>query len=342
MILNDDFYLDLAINEAWKYQGLTYPNPAVGSVVVGEHGEILSIEAHREAGSPHAEVLAIASAYYKLTNDQNIKFIKNSADIHDYLIKNAKDIFYNCSIYVSLEPCNHWGKTPPCSLLIKNLKFKKVIIGAKDENIKAMGGAETIANYGIETVFLNSKNAKDLLEPFNLWREKERFVLFKMAQTLNGDINGGIISSANSRQHVHNIRTKIDLLVIGGETVRNDRPTHDSRLSNLQNKKAPNILILSKNKPESFDKNIKLFSVKNRTVEFGSDLKNRKGFILIEGGFNFFNFVRDEVDWLLLYISPKIRNRTEINLNNLIEIGFETMFVKKMNDGDIVCWLKRI
>ncbi len=341
MVLDDDFFMNLAIDEAWKYQGLTYPNPAVGSVVVGEHGEILSIEAHREAGLPHAEVLAIASAYYKLTNDNFINFLTKSADIHDYLIKNAQDLFYKCSIYVSLEPCNHWGKTPPCSILITKLKFNKVIIGAKDENIHAMGGANTIVNSGIETIFLNSKRAIDLLEPFNLLQKNKKFVLFKLAQTLNGDINNGIISSENSRQHVHNIRTKIDLLVIGGQTVRIDRPILDSRLSNLPYKKNPNILLLSKYNRESFDQTIKLFSVPNRYVEFGTNLKDKQGFILIEGGFNFLNFLRDEVNWLLLYISPKAKNRSEINLNNILDIGFEYLF-SKIDKEDLIVWLRRI
>ncbi len=86
MVINDNFYMSLALKEAWKYQGLTYPNPAVGSVVVGASGEILAVEAHHKAGEPHAEVNALKSAYYKLTDDKYILALKDSVDIHTHLL----------------------------------------------------------------------------------------------------------------------------------------------------------------------------------------------------------------------------------------------------------------
>ncbi len=107
--------MNLAINEAWKYQGLTYPNPAVGCCVVGEHGEIISIEAHKKSGSPHAEVNALQVAFASLSNTVEILLLKSSHDIHNYLIENHNNIFNKCTLYVTLEPCAHVGKTPSCA-----------------------------------------------------------------------------------------------------------------------------------------------------------------------------------------------------------------------------------
>jgi len=81
MVIDNNFYMTLALREAWKYQGLTYPNPAVGCCVVGEYGEILAVEAHHKAGEPHAEVNALKAAYYKLTNDNYILALNDSAEI---------------------------------------------------------------------------------------------------------------------------------------------------------------------------------------------------------------------------------------------------------------------
>ena len=99
MVVNHSFYMNLALKEAWKYQGLTFPNPAVGCVVVGEHGELLAIEAHHRAGEAHAEVNALKAAYYKLTNDASILALEKSIDIHTYLFNNHNNIFKRISLY---------------------------------------------------------------------------------------------------------------------------------------------------------------------------------------------------------------------------------------------------
>ena len=87
MQIDNEFYLSLALKEAWKYQGVTYPNPAVGCTVVGKNGDILAVEAHHKAGTPHAEVKALQQAYYKLTQDSSILEIEDSSEIHTYLLK---------------------------------------------------------------------------------------------------------------------------------------------------------------------------------------------------------------------------------------------------------------
>ncbi len=116
-----------AIDEAWKYQGLTYPNPAVGCCIVGAKNELLAINAHQKAGAPHAEVMALKDAYFQLTNDSKILNFTNSSDIHTFLLENHNNCFNDISLYTTLEPCSHVGKTPSCASLISAFRHKKSI-----------------------------------------------------------------------------------------------------------------------------------------------------------------------------------------------------------------------
>ncbi|WP_281951323.1 bifunctional diaminohydroxyphosphoribosylaminopyrimidine deaminase/5-amino-6-(5-phosphoribosylamino)uracil reductase RibD [Nitrosophilus kaiyonis] len=323
--------MDLAINEAWKYQGLTYPNPAVGAVVVKEN-QILSIGAHKIAGSFHAELAAIKDAYKYLTGDEKVDNIKKPEILHGYLIKNAKNLFENSQIYITLEPCAHYGKTPPCSLLIKNLGFKKVIYAIDDPNKKASGGGELLKKSGVEVVKgVKEKEALELIEPFLKW-QKSSFVFFKLAQTLNGVITGGTISCEKSREYVHKLRDKIDLLVIGGNTVRVDRPTLDSRMIKG---KAPDILIYSKRK--DFDKNIPLFNVKNRKVFIDDSFEKLKNYryIMIEGGEGMLEATKDIVDWYLFFVSANIKQGKNYQFDKKLKI-----LNQRKIDKDLMIWSK--
>jgi diaminohydroxyphosphoribosylaminopyrimidine deaminase/5-amino-6-(5-phosphoribosylamino)uracil reductase len=323
-MVDDISLMNEAAKEAWKYQGLTYPNPAVGALISDDFGSILSCKAHTKAGNPHAEVEVIKDAFIKLTNDEKLKEIENSDQIHDYLVKNHNGIFEKYSLHVTLEPCNHYGKTPPCSHLIKELRFKRVVVGLRDTNKIASGGAEFLRQNGIEVdVLENCQKCEDLLLPFKKWQDKN-FVFFKLAMSLNGVIDGGIITSKSSRKLVHKFRDKCDLLVIGGNTVRVDRPTLDARLCSG---KAPDILIYSKRKV--FDKSMPLFGVKNRKV-FAVDnfdiLKTYKN-IMIEGGAGMLKATKDIVDLYTIFRSSnfKIGNHPdiELKLQNISHIQIE-------------------
>lgn len=330
-MVEKSFYIDLALNEAWKYQGLTYPNPAVGAVVV-KNGKILSVAAHKAAGEPHAEVLAIKEAYYYLTNDKKILDIKSSEKLHEFLNENAKNLFNDATIYITLEPCAHYGKTPPCSLLIKNLKFKEVVYAVDDPNKKASGGGEFLKKSGIKvTKGVREKEGYELIEPFLRW-SKDRFIFFKLAQTLNGVITGGTISSLASREYVHKLRDKIDLLIIGGNTVRVDRPTLDSR---LVGGKAPDILIYSKK--DGFDKNIPLFNVKSRKVKISDnfDIIQDYKFIMIEGGEGMLNATKNLVDWYLFFISPNLKSGKNYSFKKSLKILHQNRI-----DTDLMVWSK--
>jgi len=302
MVIDNNFFMSLAITEAWKYQGLTYPNPAVGCTVVGKHQEILAVEAHQKAGFPHAEVNALKSAYYKLTNDKKILTLISSQDIHKFLLKNHNNIFSSVSLYTTLEPCSHIGKTPSCASLISQLGIKKLFVGSNDFNKIASNGNQIVQNSGIEVLsgFLQ-KECDELLEPFKKW-QKKNFVFFKMAQRVDGSTNGKV-SSLQSRTNVHAMRDVCDLLVIGGNTVRVDRPTLDAR---LVDGKAPDILIISRTK--EFDKTIPLFSIEGREVFIESDFQRLDNYknIMIEGTKTMLELSKPYVDWYLTYMATNL------------------------------------
>ncbi len=328
-------YIDLAIKRAWRYQGLTFPNPAVGACVVGAKGEILGINAHQRAGEAHGEVLALRDAYVLLTNDDSIALTCNAHKLHAYLLENHNNIFHNCSIYVTLEPCSHIGKTPSCASLISALGLKKVHIGQSDTNPSASGGVDILKseNIIIEKA-IEEKKSYDLLYPFLTW-QKNSFVTFKWAQRLDGTIDGGTVSSHASREYVHAMRNVCDLLVIGGNTVRTDCPTLDAR---MVNGKAPDILIYSHE--DNFDRDMPLFKIPNRKVYIENSLDKMKDYknILIEGGSGMFEATQEVVDYYLTFISPKSGAGTMSLLNNKDE--FEILHVRPI-ESDIMLWMKR-
>ncbi|MFX4242886.1 bifunctional diaminohydroxyphosphoribosylaminopyrimidine deaminase/5-amino-6-(5-phosphoribosylamino)uracil reductase RibD [Aliarcobacter butzleri] len=333
MKIDDNFYMRLAIDEAWKHQLLTYPNPAVGCVIV-KNQRLLAVEAHKEAGMPHAEVNALKTAYLKDNPNSILKTKNSSFDIHQFLLQNHNGFFNDCEIYVTLEPCNHIGKTPSCANLLKELKPKRIIISVKDPNKQATGGLETLKNENIDvTIGILEKDGLNLILPFISWQNKS-CIFFKMAQTLNGSIDGKI-SSNRALAYVHTLRDKIDLLVIGGNSVRIDKPTLDTRYIQGKN---PDIFIYSKNKV--FDNNIPLFKIPHRKVLISDDLYKLLDykFIMIEGVYNLLDKLKERIDFFILIISPKIRKGQ--NALNEIDLDFEIIHENFIGEDKIV-FLKR-
>ena len=250
-------------------------------------------------------------------------------------MKNHNHIFENCSIYVTLEPCSHEGKTPSCASLISSLGLKKVYIAHSDESKEASGGVEILKSKGIEVQKdTEQERAKNLLYPFVSW-QKRAFVTFKWAQRLDGTIDGGTISSKKSREYVHGMRNVNDLLIIGGNSVRVDRPTLDAR---LVDGKAPDILIYSRS--DDFDREIALFKVKGRKVFIQNSFELIKEYknILIEGGEGMYEASRKIVDYYLVFISAQSGGGTMSLLNK--KDRFKTLHVREL-DGDIMMWMKR-
>ena len=329
-MINDNFFMNLAINEAFEYQLLTYPNPAVGAVVV-KNGAIVGVGAHKKAGTSHAEVVALIDAYENISA-KKVEFDSLDAQAsHEFLLSLPQGFFKDCEIYVTLEPCSHRGKTPSCANLISKLGLKRVIIGTLDPISSHSGGVDMLKSAGISVdIGCEKKRCDELLEPFKIWQSRA-FVLFKLAQTTNGQIGGGYLSSKESLTHVHKLREVCTKLVIGGNTVREDRPTLDCRFTNAG---APDVVIYSKS--ESFDKTIPLFGVKDRSVEVHNslDFLDKKGFYLVEGGEGMLNALKNRIDWLLIYQTPKLSSKQlSYNINSNLQFLHTSR-----NSKDILIW----
>ena len=307
-MVNYESFMQKALDEAWKYQGLTYPNPPVGAVIVDKNQNIISTGVHKKAGLAHAELDAVINAlsYHDIDID-----ITNPSKAHTFIRENYKNFFKGHTIYVTLEPCNHYGKTPPCSLLLKDMGFQKLVISVLDPNKDASGGVEFLSPHCEVEVGVLKEEGEKLIYFFNKWQRKKPFVFFKVAVGKNDVYTGGIISSQKSRELVHKLREATDLLVIGGDTVRKDRPILDTRLASGKN--PPDILIFSNQK--EFDKTIPLFSVTNRNVFISNnlDILDKYNFIMIEGGEKMFHLVKNALDACLIFRSKTILDGKSYN-----------------------------
>lgn len=297
--------LEICLNKAWECQTLALENPSVACMVLDKNHEILSLETHKKAKTPHAEVLAAKSALKilrpSLKND--LEKLEDPKTLSDFLKKHHNNAFTDCVFLITLEPCNSYGKTPACSGLLEILKPKRVVIAA-EENEAKKGGLARLQKAHIETMICRNleNKAKDLLLPFRVMEQKGRFNLFKLALRMNGDYHHGKITGQKSVIFTHNQRAVCDTLIISGKTIRTDNPLLDARFcDSFYHNKNPNIAILSKH---SIDPHSKVFSVPNRLVNIFNnpkDLPLEKGFNFIEGGWGLFESLRDKIDVLLLH-----------------------------------------
>ncbi len=208
--MTDIDYMKLALNLAKRAEGRTSPNPLVGAVIV-KSDQIIGKGYHHYAGGAHAEINAL-----------------NEAGIE------AK----GADLYVNLEPCSHYGKTPPCSQAIIAAGIKRVIIGMKDPNpIVAGRGIKILKEAGIEVeIGVLEEECKRLNEVFIKYITIERpFVILKNALTLDGKIatksgDSRWISGEESRLLVHKLRDKVDGILVGIGTVLADNPRLTTRL----------------------------------------------------------------------------------------------------------------
>lgn len=195
--------------------GRTAPNPLVGSVVVLD-GEIIGEGFHPGAGQPHAEVFALRAAGNRATG---------------------------ATIYVNLEPCNHYGRTPPCSEAVVAAKVAKVVVGMVDPDPRVSGGGiARLRSAGIEVVVgVEEADCRQLNEAFiHRILYQQPFGILKYAMTLDGKIattNGhsAWITGEIARNEVHKLRAACDAVIIGGNTLRLDNPKLTSRLAEAPN-----------------------------------------------------------------------------------------------------------
>ncbi len=195
-----------ALKEASLGEGGTRPNPPVGCLIV-KGGEVIGRGHHQFAGGPHAEVSALASL--------------NGADVTD------------ATMYVTLEPCSTYGRTPPCTDAIIKSGIKRVVVALSDVNPQNAGrGLNLLWKAGIDVVTeVCWQESLDMLRPFfKLVTKKKPYVSLKMAQSLDGGIadhagQSKWISSVESRTHVRELRKKADIVIVGSGTVIADNPS---------------------------------------------------------------------------------------------------------------------
>lgn len=306
--MTNEFYMSLAINEAWKWQFLTYPNPAVGCVLLDSGGKILSVAAHEGAGGAHAELNAVIRALREC--EPSLKPPNEPNAAYEFALKHHKNLLAGGAAFVSLEPCAHFGKTPPCARLLSALGLKKVFVSVADTSAAARGGGEFLRKNGVEVEFGACENeGLKLLKPFLKWQKNEPFKLFKLALTLNGSALGKV-TRREGDIYTHKIRSKIDCLVLGGATVRADKPTLDAR---LVGGRAPDVCILTRGDLGEFDKEIPLFSVKNRQIF--TQIPSEAKFLLYEGGENFLRLFADEMDAFLIFRNAKFTQSANLRVN---------------------------
>ena len=152
----DTLFMNHCIDLAWLAQTLTLPNPPVGALLLDKDYEIISSAIHLKAGKAHAEVLALLSGYEAMSGEKS-GLDKNSepSKIHEFLCKNHKGLFSDKILLITLEPCNHYGKTPPCAKLLCELKPAKVIIAFKDKWGESSNGAKRLQEAGVKVEFLD-------------------------------------------------------------------------------------------------------------------------------------------------------------------------------------------
>lgn len=242
-------YMKKCMRLAKKSDGCTSPNPLVGCVVLDKNGKEISTGYHKKCGAKHAE----AEALGKLEDEAR-----------------------GGTLFVNLEPCSHFGKTPPCADLIIKKGLKRVVIGMKDPNpIVAGEGINKCRNAGIEVVenVLND-DARRLNEVFIKNMEKKAlFVAIKTASTLDGKVatsagDSKWITSEKARKEVQGIRNRYDAILTTSSTVIKDNPSMDCRKKNAKN---PTKIILDRNLRTDFTS--KIYTTKGEKIYLVVDEK---------------------------------------------------------------------
>ncbi len=212
---NDEYWMAQALELAQRAKGLTSPNPLVGAIILDSDGNLVGEGYHQKAGLPHAEIMALQKAGEKAKGG---------------------------TLYVNLEPCSHYGKTPPCVKAILENKLKTVVIGTTDPNPKVNGeGIKHLMAIGIQvrTNILVEECLKVNRFFFHWIKTQRPWVTLKIAASLDGKIGHSDelkwITGLQARTKVHQLRGEYDALLTGSGTILNDNPRLTVRLSGGRN-----------------------------------------------------------------------------------------------------------
>ncbi len=242
-------FMKQVLKLAEKAYGYTSPNPLVGCIIT-KNNKIIGKGYHKKAGLPHAEIEAL---------------------------KSCKEDPMGGTLYVNLEPCVHYGKTPPCTDAIIKAGIKKVVIAQKDPNPIVNGkGIEKLKQHNIEVVSgILEEEAKKLNEKFNKFISKQSpFIGIKIAMTLDAKIAdtkgySKWITNEKARAYAHYIRAGYDAIITGTNTIKKDNPLYTVRYYKGEN---PYRIILSHSC--DFDENLKIFNIDDGKTIIMTDNNN--------------------------------------------------------------------
>tara|TARA_Y100000589_G_scaffold122989_1_gene117417 strand:- start:1070 stop:2074 length:1005 start_codon:yes stop_codon:yes gene_type:complete len=331
-----EIFLKRAIDLACKGKYLTKPNPMVGCVIVKDN-EVIAEGYHMKYGSNHAEINALED----LNKNNNI----------------SEAEFRQLTLYCTLEPCCHHGKTGPCTDAIIKSGIKKVVIGIKDPNPKVSGsGIKQLEDNGIEV--LSGFFEEELIELNKHFFYKNTYnrpyIAVKIASSADGmshrkDNTFTWITSEQSRDDVQIVRAGFDAILTGGNTLRNDNPRMNARVD-FEVNQPQKILLTSQeiNKESNFFKSgdviINRSSNLNKVV---TELSNTEiNSILVEAGPNLVNAFLDNhlVDEIIIYKSNITLGDEGVSWfeNKTIEsLGFDLKSSLKINDDSKETYFKR-
>ncbi|MES2508038.1 MAG: bifunctional diaminohydroxyphosphoribosylaminopyrimidine deaminase/5-amino-6-(5-phosphoribosylamino)uracil reductase RibD [Verrucomicrobiota bacterium] len=296
---SDLHWMSLALEQARQGIGFTSPNPAVGAVIVAD-GQLIGQGFHRQAGQPHAEIEALKDAEDR-----------------------APGRIAGSTIYVTLEPCSTHGRTGPCTAAIQAAGITRVVWGAQDPNPSHVGRAQQLLESAgiVVTTGILENECREILRPFAKWITTGLpYVIAKAGQSLDGRITrpageGPWITSEAARAHSQGLRARVDAILVGAETVRQDNPRLTLRNGSL--KQQPWRIILTRSGHLPSEANVFTDAYQDRTLvlrdlalpEVLRDLATRGiTSVLIEGGSNVLGqaFAARCVDEVCWYIAPRL------------------------------------
>ncbi|WP_395741288.1 bifunctional diaminohydroxyphosphoribosylaminopyrimidine deaminase/5-amino-6-(5-phosphoribosylamino)uracil reductase RibD [Prosthecobacter sp.] len=331
----DQHWMHMAIEQAKLGAGLTSPNPAVGAVIVAQE-KVIGRGYHHKAGEPHAEVEAIRDAQ-----------------------KTNPDLLRGATIYVTLEPCSTHGRTGPCTEAIKAAGIKRVVFGAHDPNPSHLDQARCILTQaGIEvTSGVLEAECREIIRPFSKWITTGMpYVIAKAGQSLDGRITrpageSSWITNDVARAHGRRLRMRVDAILVGAETIRQDNPQLTLRDGSAgSGKLQPWRVVLTRSGNLPPDSQVFTDAFKDRTLIMqGKNLPEvlkelgKRGVVsvLIEGGGvihgqAFREKLVDEVYW---YIAPRLCGGGQPSLAGLaLPVSIELRDITISTLGDNVCF----
>ena len=278
-----------AINLAKKSFSRPLPNPRVGAVVFDDSGRVLGRGYHKEFGAPHAEIEAI-----------------DDAEKNGFNVRGA-------NLCVTLEPCNHTGKTPPCTDTILKVGIKKIFIGTRDDCKTVSGcGVDRLEIHGVEVkAGILEAECRALNPGFHKFNEVALpYVHLKAAMSLNGKMtnkstNNSWFTGEEAKEQVHEFRAFSDLIITGVGTIRADNPRFSSRLNGAV---LPNRIAVLDPKMEFLDdykdKNLNIFKENNDVIV-----------ITKKGMSNGFNVIEAETDKNGFFILPSLMSELGLTYN---------------------------